>query len=533
MTQPHYFRPWFDNKKIITGILLLLVLLCALISFGLFGLNQQYVLSYFGAQPEDIGFSLQLTYVGIITMLTIVFRFLQYFQRRSYIIVVILTGMVLSIADYFAKDLFSFMVLRLLTGFQTVAMATSILTLFLAMVPPPATMLVTFTIFYGAVLSNTVIIGLFFSWITDHMDWQEIYRYLFLFQAGSLGIILILLRRESGQKKYPLYQIDWTSAIFWLMGAVAFAYTLIYGSKYYWFSDNRIVTSTLIAAGSFLLLGSRQYRLKRPYWHPAVFKNRNFIIGLILLFIYYTIKDSINLIYAYCFNIVRWDTFHVMLLGSVNLLGIVSFMIIALRLLMKKLLSFRFFFILGFGLLLTYHLWMYTIFTPDLSFKNLFLPVFLQGAASGFLFVPIMLYAISGLPPYTGFTGSAIAAVTRFTSTLVSFATFYLLQLFFNQLNKESFLGHITQMNTNFNERMNQFTQLFLSRGFSGGQADALASANISRALTVQSQLLTDMHVFKAMAVVSFVVLIIIGIAPLFQLLIRNHNPPPIAHQKP
>jgi len=522
MDQPHFFKPWLGNNKVAIGIFLFLILLCALVTFGLFALNQQYVISYFGAQPEDISLSIQLTYAGIIGMLVIQFRFLQYFQRRSYLIIVILTGMALSIANYYTKDLFTFMVLRVLTGFQVVATAGCVLTLFIALIPPPATLLVASTIFYGAVLGNTTIIGLFSAWVTDHMDWHNIYRYLFFFQSATLAIALILLNRVSGGRKYPLYQIDWTSALLWLTGGISLACTVIYGPKYYWFSDDRIVATALIATGALLLLFSRQTRLKRPYWHPHVFKNGNFIIGLILMFVYFTIKDSINLIYAYCFGIVRWDTFHVMLLGSVNLAGIVFFMIIALRLQMKKMVSFRFFFLLGFSLLLVYHGWMYYSFTPDLSFGDLWLPVFLQGAASGLLFVPIMLYAISGLPPYTGFTGIALAAATRFTSTLVSIAGFYLLQLFFNQLNKESFLRHITQLDFSFTDSMNQYTQLFRSRGFTAGQADALASANISRALSVQSQLITDRHVFKVMIILIIITLLVIGVAPLIQFLFKN-----------
>jgi len=525
MNQPNFFKPWLGGNKLTIGLLLFPMLMAALIGFGLFALNQQYVVGYFGAQAEDISFSFQLTYVGIIALLVIQFRFQQYFQRRSYLIVVILAGMVLSTASYFTKDLFSFMVLRFLFGLQAVAMAGCILTLYMSLVPPPATILVASTIFYGAILSNGPVIGLFSAWVTDHMDWQDIYRYLFLFQAGCLGIALILLNRDSGQKRFPLYQIDWASPVFWSIGGIALAYTVIYGPKYYWFSDERIVVSALIALGMLLLLFSRQPRLKRPYWHPDVFKSGQFVGGVILLFIYYTIKDSINLIYAYCFGIVRWDTFHVMLLGCVNLAGIVSFIILALRLMAKKSMGFRNFFLLGLGLLLVYHHWMYYIFTPDLSFGDLAIPVFLQGAASGFLFVPVIIYAISGLPSYTGFTGIAMAALTRFAATIVSIAGFYLLQLYFNQLNKESFLFHFSQLDVNFADRVNQYTQLFRGRGFTPGQSDALVSANISRALSIQGQLLTDIQVFKTMAVLIGITLVVIGVAPLRNLTNRHQAP--------
>jgi DHA2 family multidrug resistance protein len=524
MDQPDLFKPWIKPYKWLIAVLLFILLLTAVIPFGLFALNQQYVIGYFGAQPEDISLSVQLTYTGILAMLTIQFRFLLYFERRSYMLMVILSGIALSMANLFTSDVHTFMLLRLLTGFHCCAMAGSILTLLFAIIPPPATLIVASTVFYGTILGNVVIIGLFFAWVTDHMDWQMIYGYLALFQAMALAIVLLLLNRRAGAKKYPLYQIDWSSFILCLAATIPLAYTLIYGPKYYWFTDPRIRAAAIISFIAFILLFYRQVLLKRPYWHPHVFRIRNFIPGLILLLIYYTVKDSINLVYGYCIGILHWDTRRLMLLGMVNLAGLVITILLSLRMLLTRKMEFRMYFMIGFGMLLLYHLWIYAIMTTDLSFTDLLLPIFFQGAASGFLFVPIILFSVSGLPPYTGYTGIALAAVTRFTASLLSIAGFYLLQLYFSQLNKESFLSHLTLLDDVFTQRIDQYTQLFRSKGFSAGQAAALANANISGALGVQGQLLTIMHVFKTMAALLVVLLVIIAVSPIVERYMRYHD---------
>ncbi len=273
-----------------------------------------------------------------------------------------------------------------------------------------------------------------------------------------------------------------------------------------------------MTVGSVLLF-YRQLQLKRPYWHYAVLKARHFVIGMILLFLYFSIKDSIGLIYFYCLNIVHWDTRDVMLLALTNLVGLLSFMFVSGRLMVWQLhvtkkIHYRELFLIGFSLLFAYHLWMYLIFTPDLSFSDLFLPVFLQGAASGFLLAPTILYGVVGLPSYVGFTGIAVAAVIRLAATLAGFAAFYNLQLYFNQLNRESFIQHITRIDPAVMERTDHYIELFRSKGFTGDQAGAIANSNISRALSVQSQLLTDMHVFKAMAILLLVLLVVIILAP-------------------
>jgi DHA2 family multidrug resistance protein len=508
--------------------MLYVILLCALFPFGLFELNQPYVLGYFGAQPEDIAFASQLTNVGLISILTIQFRFLQYFERRDFLLVVIMLSMVVAIADYYAHNLYLFMLLRLLTGFLTASMFGPVLLLISSLVPPPATPIITASIFYSVVLGHTSIIGFFFGWVAQHMDWQNIYRYLLLFQSFTMLIALLLLTRRSGMRKYPLYQIDWLSFVLCILALASLAYTLIYGPKNYWFDDARIILSGFMATSGLVLLFYRQLQLKRPYWHHGVWKVKNFLIGTILLFLYFSIKDSLGLIYGYCLNIVHWDTRDVMLLSLINLTGILSFMFLSARLLVAKKISFRALFLIGFSLLLIYHIWMYEIFTPDLAFGDLFFPVFLQGAASGFLLAPTILFSIIGLPSYVGFTGIAVGAFTRLAAAIVGFAVFYLLQLNFNQLNRETFNRHITRLDPAVMQRVDHYVQSFRAKGFTTEQAGTLANASISRSLLVQGQLLTDMHVFKAMTLILSALLIIIMLAPALErlyLFVKKNSP--------
>ena len=138
----------------------------------------------------------------------------------------------------------------------------------------------------------------------------------------------------------------------------------------------------------------------------------------------------------------------------------------------------------------------------------------LQGAAPGFLLAPSIIYAVHGLPSYTGFTGIAVAAFTRLAAALMGFAVFYNLQLYFNQLNRETFIRHITRLDPAVMERADHYIESFRSKGFTTDQAGAAATGNISRALLVQSQLLTDMHVFKAMAIVLLALLLVLVFGP-------------------
>jgi len=279
--------------------------------------------------------------------------------------------------------------------------------------------------------------------------------------------MLLMLRQSSGHRRIPLYQIDWAGMAVFACGMLALAYTIIYGSKYYWLADQRIRYSTLIAITAASLFFYRQHLIKRPGIHPGVFKSRKFVTGLCLLAIYYGCKDSVNLIYNYAGGLLKWSTLQVMTLALCNLSGMVIVLTFAIRLILNKRIAIRTLLIIGFVLMAAFNVWMSFIFTPDLSFTDLLLPIVLQGAASGLLFVPLMIFVLSSAPAYTGTTGLVVAACTRFTATLNSFAGFYNLQLYFNQFFKERFLGYLTADSQNTITRLSAYRSAYISKGFS------------------------------------------------------------------
>jgi DHA2 family multidrug resistance protein len=522
-----YFKDWTAGWKWATRILLFFLLLSGLAQLGMFVFTQSYLVSYLGAQPEDIWFAVMATYAGIITILPIQFRFLRYFETRSYLLFNIVITIILNIVCLYCQDIFLFFVIRFLQGIFAGNVIVCSLTLVFSSLAPERVRPVGSAVFYGTMLSNTVLIALVAGVVVESFDWKFTYYCLILFQVFMLALVLLMLKRKSGIKKYPLYQIDWSGMIIFAFTALSVAYTVLYGSKYYWFEDSRICWSAFFGITGLLLFIYRQHIAKRPVVNLDVFKSRNFLIGLCLLAIYYGGKDSMNLIYNYAGGILKWSTLDVILLTATNLAGIIIFLVFSIRLIVVKKISVTVFFAPGFALLGGFNLWMSFFLTPDLSFTDLFLPVFLQGAASGLLFVPIMIYVLSSASVHTGTTGLIIAAYTRFTATLNSFAGFYNLQLYFNQYFKEGFLGSITSENQNTIDRLNSYKNLYISKGFLQDQASALANSSIAQNLAQQSQLLTNRAIFMLFGIgLLLVAVLIIMIPPIHKKLIvfKHHS---------
>lgn len=520
MMKSIYFKDWTTSWKWATRIILFFLLLSGLVQLGMFVLTQNYLVSYLGAQPEDIWFAVMATYAGIITILPIQFRFLRYFETRSYLLFNLVITIILNIICLYCQDIFLFFVIRFFQGIFAGNVIVCTLTLVFSSLPSDRARPVGSAVFYGTMLSNTVLIALVAGVVVESSDWKFTYYALILFQIFMLGFVLLMLKRKSGIKKYPLYQIDWAGTIIFAFTGLSVAYTILYGSKYYWFEDPRIRWSTFFGITGLLLFIYRQHTSKRPVVNLNVFQSRNFLTGLCLLAIYYGGKDSMSLLYNYAGGILKWSTLDVILLTVCNLAGIVIFLCFSMRLIVVKNISVTAFFAPGFALLGAFNIWMSFLLTPDLSFTDLFLPVFLQGAASGLLFVPIMIYILSSAPAHTGTTGLIIAAYTRFTATLNSFAGFYNLQLYCNQYFKEGFLGYIFLENQNTGDRLNSYKNLYTSKGFLQDQAVALANSALAKDVVQQSQLLTNRSIFMMMGIaLLWITVLIIILSPIYKTL--------------
>lgn len=509
-----YFKDWAAGWEWASRIALFLLLLSALVQLGMFVLTQNYMVSYLGAQPEDIWFAVMATYAGIITILPVQFRFLRYFETRSYLLFNIMIAIVLNFVCIQCQDIFLFLCVRFLQGIFAGNIIVCTLTLIFSRLHPERAKGVGSAVFYGTMLSNTVLIAMVSGVLVESTDWKLTYYCLIFFQVLMLVVVLLFLKRKAGFKRYPLYQIDFAGMIVFATTSLAVAYTILYGSKYYWFADSRIRFSSFVAVIGIALFAYRQHIAKRPVVHLGVFRSRNFIIGLSLLAIYYGGKDSINLIYNYAGGVLKWSTFEVIALAGCNMTGMVLFLVISIRLIVVRKVAVNAFFAPGFALLGLFNLWMSFLLTPNLSFEDLLVPVFMQGAASGLLFVPIMIFVLTSAPGNTGSSGLIIAAYTRFTATLNSFAGFYNLQLYFNQYFKEGFLGYVTSENSNTTEWLNSNKGNFASKGFSADQASSLANSALSQAVNLQSQLLTNRTIFTLFAVVLIGLAFIIAVVP-------------------
>jgi DHA2 family multidrug resistance protein len=487
-------------------------LFAAISQFASFGLIQAHVISFYGAQPEDISFALQITYSGIITTLPIQFRLVRYFNTRTYLLTALLIGILLNIGCLFVHDLVLFSILRFLIGVITCIVAGCMLIVIFSTLPESKKMLVGISLFFSLVLTCGLVIGIGASWVVLRTNWTAVYYGLIGLQIMAILLCIFIFKSKPAIKPYPLYQIDWAGSVLFMFGAAATSFIMIYGPKRDWLDDTTIRYTTIFAVVILTLFLFRQATLKRPLIDLSVFRSGKFIFALLLMLLFYGIRDSINLIYAYSASVLGWSSADVTNSGLFNIAGVITATFISVKVILAKKQNLPILLLAGFAVMFFYHLWVCMHLTPDLSLNELCIPIFFQGFASGLLFVPITIFCMAAVPQSTGMTGIVICTYARFIAVHNSIAGFYTLQLSYNQQFKENFLGKLISESDILLHRQELYKDLLVSKGYTSGQAAGISNMLIAKSSGIQSQLLTIRAIFLVAALlmaIAFVFLLI------------------------
>ena len=505
MVQTIYFSDRISRHLGFVRVLLILILFAAVAQFASFGLIQAHVVSFYGAQPEDISFALQISYAGIIGTLPLQFRLVRYFNTQSYLLTAFLAGILFNIGCLLVDDLVLFSILRFLTGVVTCIIAGCMLMSVFSTLPESKRMLVGVSLFFSMILTVGLIVGIGASWVVLRMDWTSVYYLLIGLQVMAIVLCMFVFSTKHPAKPYPLYQIDWFGSMVFMFAAVSTTFVMIYGPKRYWMEDPVIRCTALFAAGNLILFLLRQATLKRPLIDLKVFRSGKFIFALLLMLLFFGIKDSINLIYGYSAGVLGWSSADIVNSGMYNIAGVIIATFIAVKVILAKKQNLPKLLLAGFATMFFYHMWIYLYLIPSLSLAELWAPIFIHGFGCGLLFVPITIFCVAAVPPAASITAIVVCTYARYIAVLNSIAGFYTLQLRYNQQYKINFLGKLIPENDLLLQRQELYKGLFVSKGYTTAEAAGISNMLIAKSSGVQSQLLTIRAIFLIAAIMMAV----------------------------
>lgn len=524
------FKRWAP-EWLIRGTIFIVILPCLLL-FGLSTANPNAAAGYYGIEPADVQYSMIIFYAAVASFFALERRFFVYLATKEYFLVGIILQIVTSYICYNTHNLHTLFIFRFIQGMANCGTTSICITLIFSRIQSERAREIGYSIFYGMLLCISPISMLLTAPIVDAYDYNFLYKaIIFCYLPGAI-LLLSIMNTVRLNRKIPLYQVDWASFVIYALVLCLIGYVMAYGQQYYWLQDKRIVRSCGAILVLLLLHILRQLNLKRPSQNMEVFKYRNYIVGVFLIFVLYIVRGALNITNLYFATVLGMDPIHIAYIMAANIVGIVISILISSRLLILKR-PMRLIWIYGFGLLLIFHTWMIFLFNTQADASTFIIPLIVQGMGAGMLMTPVIVFAVSSVPERLGGTASAVGVFFRFLGFCSSIALINFYQLYNRTNHINRFQEHITSLNPVAVEKLEMYKRGLVGKGVSTGQAAKIAQGLLGRSIETQAQLRSAIDYYTVISGLLIVVILIIALIPYINRTIINlksKQPAPISY---
>ncbi len=205
---------------------------------------------------------------------------------------------------------------------------------------------------------------------------------------------MLCLPREPGQSSL---RFDWFGFCVLAVGLGGLQLMLDRGNTKDWFSSNEVLTEAVLAALGLYLFVVHLLTAERPFVPPRIFRDRNFVAGLLVMFMVgMVLLASSALLAPWLQDLGGYPVETAGLLMAPRGIGTMAAMLIAGRL--SSVIDPRK--LMAFGIcVLTFSLWRMTDWTPAVSEHEMIWNTVLQGFGLGFVFIPLQVVAFATLDP--------------------------------------------------------------------------------------------------------------------------------------
>lgn len=505
------FRSWVPEWLI--RLTILLVLFPTVMLFALSTANVNAATGFYGAEPQDIQFSMLVYYAALVAFTPLEKRFFSRISTKEYFLLCLVLQVIVTYFCYYTREISVLFVCRFLQGILNCGVTSICLTLLFSRLKSEHARETGYAIFYGMILCSGSLTSLVTAPLVDDYEYNVLYKMIiYAFVPGAV-LLLLLMNKVHLVRRMPLYQLDWTSFFLYAPMLILMGYVMIYGQQYYWLEDPRIVWC--IAGIIFLtvVFVLRQVYSKRPFINMQVFKSRGFLFGILLLGCLYLIRGSFNVTTSFFSTVLGMDPLHTYELLSFNLLGILIGAVMAGRLVIKRR-PLQFIWLVGFFLLLVFHSAMYFLFTSEADQSTFILPLIIQGWGAGMLLTPIVLFIISSVPESISVSASTAGVFIRFTFFGMSTALINYFSLYYTKTHAMRLSDGISKVDNGLAERLHTYQLALQARGLMADQAAKLAPGLLDKAIQKQAFLKYAMDYYELVIILILVLMLLIVMTP-------------------
>ena len=337
------------------------------------------------------------------------------------------------------------------------------------------------------------------GWLTDNYSW----RWVFYINV-PIGVIALFLTEififDPPYLRRPRTGIDYWGIGLLAVGIGSLQIMLDKGQEDDWFGSHFIVILCVLAVVGLGGLIIRELTTKHPVLDLGVFKYRSYAIGTFLMtFIGFVLYGSTVLLPLLMQVILGYTAFHA---GVTNLpRGLASFCIMPFVGKLTDKFDHRK--LLGIGLVASaYAMWELSRFSLDVASSNFWWPLLVQGAALGFVFVPLTTITNSPIPNERMGNATSIFNLMRNIGASIGIAMVETVQFRTQQTHINVLGRNVTPENMSAQKMFEGLKQYFMSQGSSAAMATQQAYDAVWGMVQRQAAMLAYNDTFLLLAVV-------------------------------
>jgi DHA2 family multidrug resistance protein len=246
------------------------------------------------------------------------------------------------------------------------------------------------------------------GYLTDVYNWRWVFYVNLPFGVLAVaGLALFMPRTPTN----PSLRFDWTGFGVLALGLGALQMMLDRGQDKDWFTSGEIITEAVLAGLGIYLFVVHVLTAEKPFITPRIFRDVNFSASLLMMFAVGVVLLATSALLApWLQNLGNYPVATAGLVMAPRGIGTMAAMMVAGRLSARvdprKLMG------LGLGLLV-WSLWASTRWTPDVGEREMIITLVVQGAALGFVFIPLQVVAFATLPAPLRTDGTALLSLFR------------------------------------------------------------------------------------------------------------------------
>jgi MFS transporter, DHA2 family, multidrug resistance protein len=246
------------------------------------------------------------------------------------------------------------------------------------------------------------------GYLTDNYDWRWVFYINLPFGLLAAAGLLLFLPGGRGRGGG---RFDWLGFTVLSTGIGALQLMLDRGQTLDWFSSREIIVEAVLAGLGFYLFAVHLFSAPRPLLRPTLFRDFNFLSGLIMMFAVGTLLvSSLALMTPWLQVLSDYPVATAGLIMAPRGVGNFTAIMVSGRLAMRM--DPRYLVAAGLVLLCA-SFYIMTGWTPDVSQRDIIETIMLQGAGLGLVFMPLQMLAFATLDPALRTEGAALFALMR------------------------------------------------------------------------------------------------------------------------